>query len=339
MFFIVYFLIFIHEFGHYLAAKRNGVKVEEFSIGFPPRLISFKKGDTKFSFALLPLGGYVKLHGDTLDENGGSKITKSKSFVYKTPWQKIKILLAGVFMNFLVYLVLMTAAFSFGVPKLIQSYDQFIAEVNSESIQIEPGLKIESIVDGSKASEGYNLDSQIEFIDGNYLLNGSVSFESVSDLNEFGVELHNVVELPVLRVLTQSDNFSKNDLLLAVDGKKFKSYSDFLSLINDPKIDKNVSLFDGESIRKIQLESVSSEFMVLNVFGDSNDKQAGVKEGFKLMEIDGTKIDDIDNFSEFVKNLNKDEILYSFKDLNEKIVNLNISPDSEDYWYGFESDL
>jgi len=329
VFLIVYFLIFIHEFGHYFAAKRNGVKVEEFSIGFPPRLISFKNGDTKFSFALLPLGGYVKLHGDTLDENGGSKITKSKSFVYKTPWQKIKILLAGVFMNFLVYLVLMTAAFSFGVPKLIQSYDQFIAEVNSESIQIEPGLKIESIVDGSKASEGYNLDSQIEFIDGSYLLNESVSFENLSDLNEFGIELHNVVELPVLRVLTQSDNFSKNDLLLAVDGKKFKSYSDFLSLINDPKIDKNVSLFAGESIRKIQLTSVESEFMVLNVFDDSSAKQAGVKEGFKLIEIDGTKIDDIDNFSEFVKNLNKDEILYSFKDLNEKIVNLIISPDSE----------
>ena len=99
VFLIVYFLIFIHEFGHFLAAKRNGVKVEEFSIGFPPRLISFKKGGTKFSFALLPLGGYVKLHGDTSDENG-SKIVKSKSFAFKTPWQKIKILLAGVFMNF-----------------------------------------------------------------------------------------------------------------------------------------------------------------------------------------------------------------------------------------------
>src|SRR6056300_1173336 len=100
VFFIVYFLIFIHEFGHYLAAKRNGVKVEEFSIGFPPRLVSFKKGETKFSFALLPLGGYVKLHGDVADSND-TKIVKSKSFAYKTPWQKIKILLAGVAMNFL----------------------------------------------------------------------------------------------------------------------------------------------------------------------------------------------------------------------------------------------
>src|SRR5210317_138923 len=149
VFLIVYFLIFIHEFGHYLAAIRNGVKVEEFSIGFPPRLISFKKFGTKFFFALLPLGGFVKLHGDNFESD--SKVNESKAFYSKTPWAKIKILFAGPLMNFLVYIVLMTLAFTFGVSRNFSSYSDLISSINDGDVTIERGLNIKLIEDFSTA--------------------------------------------------------------------------------------------------------------------------------------------------------------------------------------------
>ncbi|MBI96339.1 hypothetical protein CL656_04270 [bacterium] len=329
VFLIVYFLIFIHEFGHFLAAKRNGVKVEEFSIGFPPRLISFKKGGTKFSFALLPLGGYVKLHGDTADESA-SKIVKSKSFAFKTPWQKIKILLAGVFMNFLVYLVLMTAAFSFGVPKLIQSYDQLISEVNQGSIQVEPGLKISSIEKDSKADREIDLNSEIDYVDGKYFINSNLEFDNISNLNEYGVSLSNFVELPVLKVLKYNQFLSKNDLILSVNQNKFTSYDDFISLVNLSKGPIFLEVYNSASqdVSSFQLNTTSSEFMVLNVFNDSSAMDAGVKTGFKLRAINDISIARIDNFSDFVKNLDTENVVYSFLDGNDKVLNLKITPDA-----------
>jgi len=330
VFIIVYFLIFIHEFGHYLAAKRNGVKVEEFSIGFPPRLISFKKGGTKFSFALLPLGGYVKLHGDTADDSS-SKLIKSKSFVYKTPWQKIKILLAGVFMNFLVYLVLMTAAFSFGVPKLIQSYDQFVSEINSDQIQVSPGLEVASLVKGSDAESQITLDSSIDLIDGKYMVDSKLEFDDISALREFGIKFKNFIELPVLNVLSDSQLFQKNDLILSVNSNNFSSYQDFLTNLNDPKDNVYLSVMNPKTqeIRNIQLGSVVSEFTVLDVFKDSSAMSAGVKKGFTLTAVNNVDVNQIQNFSKFVQDLEQDSIIYSFNDLSKNSLDLSITPDSK----------
>ena len=68
---ILSLLIVVHEFGHFIAARRAGVRVEEFSLGFGPQLFAKKIGDTKYSLSLIPLGGYVKMAGDTLAECKG----------------------------------------------------------------------------------------------------------------------------------------------------------------------------------------------------------------------------------------------------------------------------
>lgn len=327
VFLIVYFLIFIHEFGHYLAAIRNGVKVEEFSIGFPPRLISFKKGDTKFSFALLPLGGYVKLHGDSMEQTGTDKIVKSKSFVHKTPWQKIKILLAGVFMNFLVYLILMTSAFSFGVPKMIQSYEALISEINAGQISVEQGLKISSINDSSKASEIFNENSLIEFSNGKYLI-GDLEFESLADLNEYGINLNNFIQLPALKVLDSGSLFEKDTHLIKVNGKFFSSYDEFLNLLQQKAENTFITVYTGSEV-DVQLNSYSDSFFIVDVVKDSSAYTAGVQTGFKLLNIDGVRVSSIENLSSFVKNLDKSSILYTFENLNKEVINLEITPDSQ----------
>ncbi len=103
-------LVFIHELGHFIAAKRSGVEVREFGFGFPPRLFGVKRGGTIFSINLIPLGGFVKLKGDLENEGGSGNFTQASY------GRKSKILLAGVAMNLLVgYLLLVFLAIT-GLP-------------------------------------------------------------------------------------------------------------------------------------------------------------------------------------------------------------------------------
>lgn len=97
-------LVFVHELGHFLAAKLFGVRVERFSIGFPPRLFGTKIGDTDYCVSAVPLGGYVKMSGmidESLDAESYSEEPKPYEFRAKPTWQKVIIITAGVIMNFL----------------------------------------------------------------------------------------------------------------------------------------------------------------------------------------------------------------------------------------------
>jgi regulator of sigma E protease len=102
-------LVLFHEFGHFIAAKKNGVKVEEFGIGYPPRLLSFKKKGTIYSLNLLPFGGFVKVYGEEYHEQEKNKNKdRDKAFVFKKPWQKTIIIFAGVIGNILLAWLIFT---------------------------------------------------------------------------------------------------------------------------------------------------------------------------------------------------------------------------------------
>ncbi|MDP4038379.1 MAG: site-2 protease family protein [bacterium] len=109
-------LIIIHELGHFLTARRNGVTVEEFGIGFPPAIFKFKKGQTVYSINLFMVGGFVRIKGEDEDE----KIRPAKdSFNAKSLKVKTKILLAGVAMNLLLAYLFFSALAAFGMPSLV----------------------------------------------------------------------------------------------------------------------------------------------------------------------------------------------------------------------------
>ena len=105
---ILSILVLIHEFGHFIVAKWNGIKVEEFGLGFPPRVFGVKKGETLYSINALPLGGFVKVFGEEYHEHEGAVTNelKKRGFVYKKPWQKAAVLVAGVIMNILLAVVI-----------------------------------------------------------------------------------------------------------------------------------------------------------------------------------------------------------------------------------------
>lgn len=100
---ILAILVLVHEFGHFIAAKLNGIRVEEFGFGFPPRLFGIKKGETLYSINALPIGGFVRLYGEEYYEIKKQIKTndKKKAFVFKEPYQKALVVIGGVFMNLL----------------------------------------------------------------------------------------------------------------------------------------------------------------------------------------------------------------------------------------------
>jgi len=121
-------LVLIHELGHFIAAKKNGILVEEFGIGFPPRLFGIKIRETIYSINMIPLGGFVKLYGEEYEEISkktkvknqnqvrlGQKL-KNRAFAYKNPWQKISVIVAGVIGNFFLGWILISYLFTQGVP-------------------------------------------------------------------------------------------------------------------------------------------------------------------------------------------------------------------------------
>jgi regulator of sigma E protease len=112
-FIILLVLVLVHEFGHFIVAKFFKMRVDEFAFGFPPRLFSFKKGETEYSFNALPLGGYVKIFG----ENGEEEVSKSdlpRAFNRQKKYKQILVLVAGVTMNILLAFVLLTATYMLG---------------------------------------------------------------------------------------------------------------------------------------------------------------------------------------------------------------------------------
>jgi len=99
---VIGILIFVHELGHFIMAKKAGMKVEEFSIGFPPRIFKYKKGETLYSIGAIPFGGFVKILGED-----GTHKEDPQSFASKKAGARAKVLVAGVAMNILFAIVLL----------------------------------------------------------------------------------------------------------------------------------------------------------------------------------------------------------------------------------------
>jgi len=145
---ILALLVFVHELGHFVMAIKTGMPVEEFGIGFPPRLWSFKKGTTRYSINLIPLGGFVKITG----ENGEAD-DNSNAFQHKKIWQRFVVLVAGVTMNIVLAFVVLSIGFMIGLPAVIGDSAPNHAKVHNQQLQI-----IEVLNDSPAAVAGIKLN-------------------------------------------------------------------------------------------------------------------------------------------------------------------------------------
>ncbi len=160
-------LVLVHEWGHFIASKKNGVEVEEFGLGFPPKAKSLgSKNGTEYTLNWLPLGGFVKLKGehdsDTSKGSFGAASLKAKSII----------MLAGVGMNLITAFVLFTIVALMGMPNLSKSigFEQFTVKSDTKitkDYQNKGVIKIDSVVADSPAQKaGILADDQIISIDG-----------------------------------------------------------------------------------------------------------------------------------------------------------------------------
>jgi regulator of sigma E protease len=159
-------LVLVHEFGHFITAKRLGIKVEEFGFGFPPRAFGVKFGETLYSINWLPIGGFVKLYGE--DEAGGGSLKKTedikrdpggnsdlkRAFFTRPPWQKALIVFAGVVMNFILAVVILSYLFSVPGVTVPKGYAQVVKTLPgtpAARINLEKGDRIVSF-NGNKVN-------------------------------------------------------------------------------------------------------------------------------------------------------------------------------------------
>ena len=144
-------LIFVHEFGHFIFAKRAGMRVDEFGFGFPPRLWGIKKGETTYSINLIPFGGFVKILGEE-----GEDRNNPRSFSAKPFGAKLKVIVAGVTMNFLLAVFLLMIVNFMGLR---------IGIIDSDTAKqaIDKKIQIIQVSEHSPAEEaGLNLLDEIK---------------------------------------------------------------------------------------------------------------------------------------------------------------------------------
>jgi len=142
-------LILVHELGHFIAAKRNGLTVEEFGFGFPPRIFGIKKGETIYSINLLPFGGFVKILGED-----GSESNNPKSFSSKSVGSRSLIAASGVFMNFVMATLLLIIGFYIGLPQIIDKNNEALAKnvkiqiiaISNDSPAEKSGIKMGDVI-------------------------------------------------------------------------------------------------------------------------------------------------------------------------------------------------
>ncbi len=177
-------LIFVHELGHFVTARRNGVKADEFGFGFPPRLAGFVRNEktgkfefvwgnkeieskhTVYSINWIPLGGFVRIKGE--DGNG---IKDPDSFASKNAWPRIKILAAGVIMNFIFAWILISIGFMIGAPETIESDNVNIANAKIQISEVLP--------DSPADKAGIKIGDEI------LKVNKQVSFAGVTDVQNY----------------------------------------------------------------------------------------------------------------------------------------------------------
>jgi regulator of sigma E protease len=151
-------LIFVHEFGHFIFAKKSGVRVERFSLGFGPPLWRKQWGETEYRISAVPLGGYVKMYGENPEEE---VIDPAGSFLHQPVWKRIPIVAAGPLFNVLFAIILIAFIHMAGVPieKSVQ-----IGRVLEGSAAEQAGLQPNDIVvalDGQPIERIHELKSQI----------------------------------------------------------------------------------------------------------------------------------------------------------------------------------
>ncbi len=233
--FVLGVLIFVHELGHFVVARWHGVRVHTFSLGFGPKLLKFRRGDTEYCISAVPLGGYVKLAGETVDE---ARTGAPDEFLSKSKWVRFQVYLAGPVMNLALAVVVLAVVLAQGADVPIYEkgapiIGNVVADSPAQAAGLRPGDRVVS-VDGRPVAtwdemmmgvlpKG-NQPITITALRGTERIEVSVTPTSVGRY-EFGDLGVRPVLRPEIRGVTPGDaaeqaGFQRGDVIVAVAGER-----------------------------------------------------------------------------------------------------------------------
>ncbi len=265
-------LIFVHELGHFLLAKINGIGVEAFSIGFGKELIGFTIGETRYRISLLPFGGYCKLKGENEEESKNDP----RAMYNRPPYARLLTVLAGPVFNYLFALIVLTMVFFFGFKEtIISPYVEVIENIDGKATPaFSSGLRtmdyiisiddkrVESYADIPKfVNLSKNDKIKIKFLRGNETneILTELAFDKNRGLSYIGVS---PVYLPIVGGVISNTpaeriGLKKGDKIISIDNKSINFYSDISTTIKDKALKEIDIVYERKGIvftNKVKIE-------------------------------------------------------------------------------------
>ncbi|PJC37103.1 RIP metalloprotease RseP [Candidatus Peregrinibacteria bacterium CG_4_9_14_0_2_um_filter_53_11] len=316
-------LVLIHEFGHFAAARRAGIKVLEFGIGFPPRLFSFKKGETLYTINAIPFGGFVKLYGE---DGSDPKIMKDKrSFAHQTPWVRFKVVVAGVVMNIVLAVALLAVGFMFGIQPLLVSQEDLIEQIDAGVVQAAPGAYVGAFTD-ELAQTGLMVGDQIIAINDQpvtevsqldiFRKDGatkdvdltvrspqthavrSVHLPFVTGAESYGLTLKNFTAFPRMTIQSvregspaQLAGVRSGDVLLTVNDAQIYELADYQAQLAESLGTLSLTVLRGTDIGAVEIPlPLGQRVVIADVFAGSDAERVGFKVGDLVLAINGQSV-------------------------------------------------
>lgn len=238
------FLVLAHEFGHFWLARRSGTPVEEFGIGFPPKLWSFKKGETEYSINAIPLGGFVRLTGESDDSEHPNAFNKRPKL-----W-RAAVLVGGVTMNMLVAYFIFAIGFMVGMPVATTPDDPQLANLKNVNVEIY------SVLPESPAS-------LVGLLPGDRLLN--VNGEKVTSVD---MVTNQIRQTPENEKLSLEISRGNNIRMVEVEPKILQGFSDNKALGINLTMVGVLRLNVFSALKQAAISTYSTTYSIVSTLGD-----------------------------------------------------------------------
>lgn len=312
-------VVLVHEFGHFIVARMCKVRVEIFSIGFGKPLFKKKSGDTEYRISLVPLGGYVKMLGESTSE-GDDIEEKDLPFAFNTKkwWQKVLIVCAGPVFNLIfAFLVLMVVScFMFSAPSSVLEFvssdgaayaagisdGDRIIRINGDDIAVWDDIP-SILAPMSESGKCENVTVEVEKAFTKEVKTYTVTPKTGSYTDPFG-DTHSRCELGVVRaprepkifLLKEFSGLENGDIVRSVDGEKIERYYELAERIKKPF--KKMTVLRGEKEISVDFPEESAEELVIaygglvvnEVQGGSYSEKVGVKKGDFITAVNGAEV-------------------------------------------------
>ncbi len=339
-FFIIFsVLVLVHEWGHFIMAKRAGIKVEEFGFGLPPRLWGKKKGETIYSINWIPFGGFVRMYGE--DTSNPALLKSSRSFVAKPMRARVKVVVAGVVMNFLLAWLLIFIGFSVGMQPLLGP-DDVLPAIAKGQIVLEPGVKVKSVEVGSLAEKAgfkandvfvaYNgakinnlvLEEMGKNPIGTYevLRDGTIQSVKVEGENvtTLGLNMYDFSAFPRVKIhnLDQSTELFRfglrpGDVVITVNGQQVYTVEELETMV------RGVGTLEYEVFRDGVVEKIvvdnrdAKQIIISEVVPGSSASKAGILPQDVILTVNGQTFENAPALIEFVQQNKEQSLSYAIE--------------------------